>query len=68
MKPDGRRANHIIVEKLLPNCKETLTISLKLQPNVIYSELVVTSVSTGYPDSRSFASSNLYEGFNKVKR
>ena len=39
MKPDGRRANHIIVEKSWPNRKETLIISVKLQPNVIHSQL-----------------------------
>ena len=33
MKPDGRRANHIIVEKSWPNSTETLIISVELQPN-----------------------------------
>ena len=32
MKPDGRRANHIIVENSWLNRKETLIISVKLQP------------------------------------
>ena len=44
MKPDGRRANHIIVEISWPNRKETLILSVKLQPNVIYSQLGVISV------------------------
>ena len=44
MKPDGRRANHIIVEKSWPNRKETLIISVTLQPNVIHGQLGVISV------------------------
>ena len=46
MKPDGRRANHnvVIVEKSWPNRIETLIISVKLQPNVIRSQLGVISV------------------------
>ena len=44
MKPDGRRANLIIVEKSWPNRKETLIISVKLQPNAIHSQLGVISV------------------------
>ena len=44
MKPDGRRAKHIIVEKSWPNRKETLIISVKLQPNIIHSRLGVISV------------------------
>ena len=46
MKPDGRRVNHTIVQKAWPNrtCKETLIISVKLQPNVIHSQLGVISV------------------------
>ena len=35
MQSDGRRANHIIVEKSWPNRKDTLILSVKLQPNVI---------------------------------
>ena len=37
-------SNHIIVEKAWPNRKETLIISVKLQPNVIHSQLDVISV------------------------
>ena len=44
MKPDGRRANQIIVEKSWPNRKETLIIPIKLEPNVIHSQLGVISV------------------------
>ena len=44
MKPDGRRTNHIIVEKSRPDRKETLIISVKLQPNLIHSQLGVISV------------------------
>ena len=44
MKPDGRVANHIIVEKSWPNGKETLIISMKLQPNIIHNQLGVISV------------------------
>ena len=44
MKPDGRRANHIIEKKPWPNRKETLIISVKSQPNVIHSQLGVISV------------------------
>ena len=50
MKPDGCRANHIIVEKLWPNLKETLIIiSVKLQPNVIHNQLSVISVWNRIP-------------------
>ena len=44
MKPDGRRANHIIVEESWPYRKATLIISVKLQPNVTHSQLGVVSV------------------------
>ena len=44
MKPDGRRANHITVEKSWPNRKGTLIISVTLQPNVIHGQLGVISV------------------------
>ena len=44
MKPDRRRANHIIVEKSWPNRTETLMISVKLQADVIHSQLGVISV------------------------
>ena len=44
MKPDGRRANHTIVEKSWPNRKETLIIPAKLQPNAMHSQLGVISV------------------------
>ena len=44
MKPDGRRANHITIEKSWPNRTKTLIISVKLQPNVIHGQLGVISV------------------------
>ena len=44
MKPDRRGANHIIVEKSWYNRKETLMISVKLQPNVIHSQQGVINV------------------------
>ena len=44
MKPDGCRANHIMVEKSWPNRKETLIISVKLQPNVIHNQLGVINL------------------------
>ena len=65
MKHDGRRANHIIVEKenSWPNRKETLIISVKLQPNVISCPAMCDQCKKqDFQTQVAFASSNLYEG------
>ena len=48
------RAEQIIVEKSWPNRKETLIISVKLQPNVILSEVGVISVRNRISNLKKF--------------